>query len=179
MTPSPQSPHRPRGGRGGYEPRLRIRTRGARAVALATRGWSQRAIAQELGISQPAVCKILQRAEDGALALLHRERVRLLVRHLRQREHLFAQAHEGWDRSCRDREQRTQRRTTDADGRTQTTVVLHQEPRPGNPQFLHVMLRALRDGATTFQLEALDWVAIAADREAATRDRTRTGEVAI
>lgn len=161
----PAHPGRARGGRGGCEPRLLIRTREARVLELSTRGWSQRAIASELGISQPAVSKILQRTEDRALATLHRDRVRLIVRHLRQREHLYAQAHQGWDRSCSDRERRTQRRTTTPDGRSTTMVALHREARAGDPRFLSLMLRAVTDIGTTFRLADMDWIAIADARE--------------
>src|SRR5262245_16948528 len=50
------------GGRNGYEPRARVLTRQVRAWELSIAGWTQREIARELGVSQPAVKKMLDRA---------------------------------------------------------------------------------------------------------------------
>ena len=66
-TPRARRGRRGRGGQQGHEPRARIRTRELRAVELATQGWSQPEIAAELGVSQAAVSKILQRADARAL----------------------------------------------------------------------------------------------------------------
>ena len=125
---------------------MRIRDREARAVDLATRGQSQRAIAAALGISQPAVSKLLQRVDARALATLHRDRVRLLVQQQRQRAHVYALAQAGWDRSGTDRERQTQRRTVTPDGQARTTVVVQREARAGDARFLSLMLRAVQEG---------------------------------
>ena len=101
----------PRGGRGGYEPRIVIRAREYQVWQLRVRGRTQRQIAIEVGVTQVAVCRILQRIEDRSLATLHRERVRYLIQHYARADHVYAQAQEGWDRSCAERQRRTQRRT--------------------------------------------------------------------
>ena len=62
MTDTPRR-RRGRGGKGGHEPRARIRTRELRAMELTVLGWSQHQIAADLGVSQAAVSKILARVE--------------------------------------------------------------------------------------------------------------------
>ena len=155
-----------RGGRGGAEPRIRLTARAARVVELSLTGATQRAIAAEVGVSQPAVCKILRREEEAALATLHRDRVRLLVRDSRRLAHLYREAHEAWRRSLADRERRVQRRTTRADGHVITTMALHTETQAGDPRLLQVMLQTLRATEHLFALSGFDWPAIAAAQEA-------------
>jgi predicted transcriptional regulator len=86
-------PHR--GGVGGYEAPAVVETRAQRAWELNAEGRSQREIADALGISQPAVSKILRREADR-LAIerrdnLERQRVRLLARD----EHLYRESMRG------------------------------------------------------------------------------------
>jgi hypothetical protein len=67
---------RSHGGRGGFEPRARILDRRARAWKLSMAGRTQREIADELGVSQPAVKKMLDRAAaDQAFDLRRDTRV--------------------------------------------------------------------------------------------------------
>jgi hypothetical protein len=142
-----------------------VTARAARVVELSTQGWSQQAIAAEVGISQPAVSKVLQRADDRALATMHRERVRHLVRVYRCREYVYREASAGWQRSATDRERRVQRRVVRPDGATVTTVTLQSETQAGDPRFLQAMAATLRDSDHTFGLSGLDWPAIAAAQE--------------
>ena len=88
-------PSRHRGGRNGFEPRIRVREREARVVELCTRGWTQREIATDVGVTQPAICRILRRVDDRLLHTMHRERIRLLVRLDQRVNHVFRQAHDG------------------------------------------------------------------------------------
>src|SRR5688572_6176338 len=127
----------PRGGRGGYEPRIVIRAREARVLQLAVQGRTQREIAAEVGLSQPAVSKILRRVEDRLLETMHRERIRLLARLSARTEHVYRQAQEGWERSCADRHRRTQRRMSGgATSNERDVVEVFTEPQAGDPRFL-------------------------------------------
>ena len=58
---------RGRGGQDGHDPRARIRTRERRTMELTVRGWSQHQIAADLGVTQAAVSKILNRVERRVL----------------------------------------------------------------------------------------------------------------
>lgn len=160
--------HRPHtGGRGGFEPRSLIREREARVVDLSNCGRSQREIAGEVGISQVAVCKILRRVEDRLLATMHRERFRMLARQYMRTEHVYRQSQAGWERSCADRQRRRQRLMT-ARGpvpREYEVVEVWNEAQAGDPRFLREKLRALAEQRATFNLENLDWPAIANDLE--------------
>jgi len=131
------------------------------------RGRTQREIGIQVGVSQVAVCRILGRIEDRLLATLHRERVRYLTRHYARAEHVYAQAQEGWDRSCAEQQRRTQRRTTTGkDGSIEHTAMsVVTETQPGDPRFLREQLRALAEQREAFQLDALDWVQISTTLE--------------
>lgn len=62
MTPRPSArTGRSRGGRGGAEPRAGIKAREAQVGTRLLRGMSQRAIAEQAGFSEAAVCKIVGR----------------------------------------------------------------------------------------------------------------------
>src|SRR4051812_26117095 len=90
-------PHR--GGARGYEPAAVVHTRAQRAWALDAAGWSQREIARELGVSQAAVCKILQRAADLAVAQLRDDEARQLVKALNRETYLYREAVRAYERS--------------------------------------------------------------------------------
>lgn len=163
---APGRARRARGGQGGAEPRVRVTARAARVVELSLQGMHQRAIAAEVGVSQAAVSKILQRADDQVLVTLHRDRVRLLARLYRRLEHLYGEAYGAWRRSTADRERRVQRRTTLPDGRSATTVARETEAQTGDPRFVREMLRSLSEMGRTFALSQFDWARIAAQQEA-------------
>ena len=53
----------PRGGKGGADPRARVRLRELQVMAHLLEGQSQDQIAAQVGISQPAVSKIVRRLD--------------------------------------------------------------------------------------------------------------------
>jgi predicted transcriptional regulator len=180
MTTS-RRPHR--GGAGGYEPRTVIETRAQRAWELNAAGRSQREIAAELGISQPAVCKILRREADRLIADRRGDLERQLVRLLARDEHLFGEAVRAYERSQQERTRRRQRQVTHADGSATVTVDAEVTPRDGDPRFLEQAGRALeriaslngltKDGGRTRSTD---------DRDASTaRDRlaAKLGRIAL
>ena len=135
-------PHR--GGAGGHEPRAVVDSRAHRAWQLDAMGHTQREIAQELGVTQAAVSKILQRV-GNQLALERRtdderQRARLSQRH----EFLYREAVRGYERSQHDRSTRRQRQVTAKDGTTASTIVeATVTTRDGDPRFLEQAGRAM------------------------------------
>src|SRR4051812_37474433 len=99
-----------RGGKGGDEPRVRIRTREQRAAALVVLGWSQQRIAADLGVSQPAVSKILRRIDARCLRELAGTQERQKARQSQCLQHLYAEAMHGWDESKHDATRRRQKK---------------------------------------------------------------------
>ena len=67
MTRGGQGTGPGRGGQGGHEPRAQIQAREQRVLDRSVAGVSQRQIAQEEGITQSAVSKILRRVEARVL----------------------------------------------------------------------------------------------------------------
>src|SRR4029453_18746451 len=102
---------RGRGGQGGHEPRARIRTRELRVMELSVLGWSQHQIAGDLGISQPAVSKILKRIELRVLRELADTVERQKARQSLRLEYLFAESMRSWQDSKADSTRRRQRKT--------------------------------------------------------------------
>jgi predicted transcriptional regulator len=126
-----------------------VYTRAQRAWALDAAGWSQREIAQELGVSQAAVCKILQRAADLAVAQLRDDEARHLVKALNRETYLFREAVRGYERSQQDQTRRRQRQVTDAQGHVLRGVVeVDVLERDGDPRFLDQAGRALERAET-------------------------------
>ena len=150
-----------RGGRGGHEPRARILERERRAVELSIQGWQQHQIAAELGVSQPAVSKILARTEDRRL----QEIAQLVSRHKARQEmrleHLFGQAMRAWNDSKTDATKRRQRQTHAGPGQEQQLAELVSENRHGDPRYLAEARGALRDLRTLFGLDAPTRVLVA------------------
>lgn len=135
-----------RGGKGGYEPRLRIRQREQEVVQLATEGRSQHDIARALGLSQAAVSKILRRVDDRWM----RDNVTRIARYraeqTRKLEHLFREALHAWETSKAQRTRRRQRKTDATDpskGGTMAEVVVDDSH--GDPRYLEAARRALAD----------------------------------
>ena len=154
---------RPSGGRGGHEPRARIIDRAERVFALAIQGRNQYDIAAEVGVSQPAVSKILRREYDRRLQHLPRERIRLLARHHARYEHLYRLAHDGLERSRADIQRRDQRRTTRGPNERDesTTVSLSTTSAAGDPRWVREMLRALSEERKLFEDGGFDWTSLA------------------
>jgi predicted transcriptional regulator len=139
-----------RGGQGGYEPRARIAARQARAWELSLAGWTQRAIAQDLGVSQAAVAKILKRTADTLSQALRRETAAHTARLAAQVDHLYSEMMAAWERSKVDQTRRRHRRVDhECDGTTSsgTTTVVEAivTAREGDPRFAGLALRALTE----------------------------------
>jgi predicted transcriptional regulator len=153
MSDTPR--RRGRGGRGGHEPRARIRTRELRAMELTVRGWPQQEIAADLGVSQPAVSKILKRVELRLLRELTTTVERQKVRHTVRLEHLFAEAIRAWEASKGDSTRRRQRKTQGEPARPGATVAeIVIENRHGDPRYLEEARKALADHRRLWGLDA-------------------------
>ena len=151
----PPARQRGRGGRGGHEPRARIRTREARALELATLGWSQHQIAADLGITQAAVSKLLKRVELRLLRELADQVERLKVRQTLRLERLYAEALHAWEASKADTTRRRQRQTQgQAGSRAGTLAELVVENQHGDPRYLDEARKALADHRKVWGLEA-------------------------
>lgn len=156
---------RGRGGRGGHEPRARIRTRELRVLELTVLGWSQHQIAADLGVSQAAVSKTLKRVELRALRELSAIVERQKARHTLRLEHLFAEALRAWDQSKGDATRRHQRKSDGGPGGTAVTVAeIVVENQHGDPRYLEEARRALADHRKLWGLDAPQKVDLRASR---------------
>lgn len=148
---------RGRGGKNGHEPRVRVRQREQTVVRLATQGRSQQEIAREVGVTQAAVSRILQRVDDRWL----RENVDWVARHkadqTRKLDHLFREALRAWECSKAQRTRRRQRKTGGGDqGLDGTMAEVIVDDSHGDPRYLEAARRTLQDRARL-------WGALAAD----------------
>jgi hypothetical protein len=132
-----------------------------RVADLHCRGLSQRAIAEQLQVSQPQIAydmkRLQQRWQASALAKLERYKAEQLARI----EHLEAEAWKAWDRSCQDGETAStslvQGRTTKdgvslPDLRTSGKVTKGQA---GDPRFLERVGACIQERCRLFGLYAL------------------------
>ena len=146
---------RGRGGKGGHEPRARIRTREWRAMELTVLGWSQHQIAADLGVSQAAVSKILARVELRVLQEMTIIVERQKARHTLRLEHLFAEAIQAWEHSKTDTTRRRQRKTQSGHGDAGATVAeIVTENQHGDPRYLDEARKALADHRKLWGLDA-------------------------
>lgn len=135
-------PHR--GGAGGFEPRAIVASRAQRAWDLEAMGRTQREIAQELGVTQPAVSKILRRVADQLAVERRTDEEQQRVRVSHRFEFLYREAVRGYERSQHDRTTRRQRQVTADDGTTASTIVEATVfTRDGDPRFLEQAGRAM------------------------------------
>jgi hypothetical protein len=146
-----------RGGKGGVEPRAVIDAREARAWALRVDGNSHREIAAELGVSQPAVSKLLRRVSDryakDQTDMPGRWCALLIARH----ERLYRRSVEGYEHSQTEETRRRQRQTTAANGSGGASIVeVEGRSRAGDPGFLEQAGRALERIARLLGLERGD-----------------------
>jgi predicted transcriptional regulator len=148
-----------RGGKGGWEPPARIRARERRAMELAVLGSTQHEIATVLQISQPAVSKLLARADERALADLSSRVERQKVRQTQRLERVFAEAMQAWERSKADTTKRRQRQSA-GDGGTNTGPGNHTvaevvvETKHGDPRYLETARKAMGDLRSIWGLDA-------------------------
>lgn len=143
MSPTPRP--RGRGGRGGHEPRVRVRTREARALELATQGATQQEIARALGVTQPAVSKMLRRVEVNTWNELVRARGRHKVRTTLRLEFLFREAMHAWEQSKADATRRRQRKTQSGTHESATIAELVTENQHGDPRYLEQARKTMAD----------------------------------
>ena len=128
----PPASGRSRGGKGGAEPRTVIHARERRVADLSAQGWTQEAIAADLGLYQAAVSKILRRIDERAVRALTERIVHLKMRRARHLEYLSREGRRGWEQSKTGRVRRRQRKAAGADGAPVVTqeVMVDEHPDP-------------------------------------------------
>lgn len=134
-----------RGGKGGHEPRTRLRLREAQVLEHLLEGRTQHQIAEALGISQPAVSKIVRRVEERLLADLAYRVERQRARQTLRLDHIYGQAMQAWQNSKQEGLRRRQRKTEHDSGTGSTVAELISENRHGDPRFLDEARKALTD----------------------------------
>ena len=138
-TPRPGPPPRRRrvgkirGGKGGWEPRSRILARLERVVMLQEQGSTQDEIARDVGVSQAAVSRMLQRVDLRAIAALDQQLASLKMRRLRILEYVSREGRHAWEQSKHGRVRKRQRKATGPSGAPVVTHELlvdeHPDPR--------------------------------------------------
>lgn len=108
-------------------------------------GRTQHQIAEALGISQPAVSKIVRRREERLLADVSQRVERQRVRQTLRLEHIYGQAMQAWQDSKQDGLRRRQRKTEGRAGDSSTVAELISENRHGDPRYLDEARKALAD----------------------------------
>ena len=123
---------RARGGKEGAEARATVREREQRVLEFSEQGWTQKAIAEEVGVTQAAVSKILRRTDERALEKINADRAQVKMRRARHLEYISREGRRGWETSKHGRVRRRQRKVADADGETVVTqdVVVDEQPDP-------------------------------------------------
>lgn len=135
---------RHRGGAGGFEPAAVVEERADRAWDLYVRGYSQREIATELKVSQPAVSKILARHADRLAALRQASADRTWAQLTARNESIYRESVRAFERSQRDRTRKLQRQRTNGDGSEgPTTIEMEVEQADGDARFLEQAGRAV------------------------------------
>ncbi len=137
---------RPRGGKGGAEPRVHLRRREQDVVDLSAAGYSQHAIARQLSITQSAVSQILHRV-DERWAQDHLKYVsRQKAVAARKFDHLYREAMQAWEASKTHKTRRRQRKTDGTGGRPGNAMAeVVVEDSHGDPRYLDTARRALAD----------------------------------
>lgn len=149
---------RAHGGQGGAEPRARIRLRELQVMEQILLGRSQHQIALSLGITQPAVSKIVKRIEERLLADVSYQAERQRARQTLQLGYLYREGIDAWQASKQDAVRRRQRRA-DGAGAGGTVTELVAENQHGDPRFLEVARKALGDVRTLWGINAPERIA--------------------
>lgn len=134
-------------------------------MELTILGWSQPQIAADLGVSQPAVSKLLTRIETRLLRELAETAQRQKARQTLRLEHLFAEAMRAWNESKADTTRRRQRQTHGGDGVGATVAELVVENQHGDPRYLEEARKALADQRKLWGLDAPQKVDLHASRD--------------
>jgi DNA-binding MarR family transcriptional regulator len=151
---------RGRGGKGGHEPRNRVRLREVQVLDQILEGRTQHQIADALSISQPAVSKIAKRLEERLLADVTFKVERQRIRHTLRLEFIYQQAIAAWHASKQQTLRRRQRKTDGDDGATIAEIV--SENRHGDPRYLDEARKALTDLRTVWGVDAPERLSIEA-----------------
>ena len=149
-----------RGGKGGHEPRSRLRLREAQVLEHLLDGRTQHQIAEALGVSQPAVCKIVRRVEESLLADLAYKAERQRARQTLRLEHIYGHAMQAWQDSTQEGLRRRQRKTEHDGGPESTVSGLISENRHGDPRYLDQARKALADLRKVWGIDAPERVSI-------------------
>lgn len=149
-----------RGGKGGHEPRGRVRLREAQVFEYVLEGRTQHQIADALSISQPAVSKIVRRVEERLLADIAYKADRQRARQTFRLEHVYSQAMGAWQNSKQEGVRRRQRKTEHDDGAGSTVAELVSENRHGDPRYLDEARKALADLRKVWGIDAPERVSI-------------------
>jgi transcriptional regulator with XRE-family HTH domain len=124
-------------------------------MELTVLGWSQHQIAADLGVSQAAVSKILNRVELRVLRELTARVERQKARQTLRLEHIFAEAIRAWDQSKADTTRRRQRKSEGGPGGAGATVAeIVVENQHGDPRYLEEARKALADHRKLWGLDA-------------------------
>jgi len=113
-APPPGDPPAPPAGRArqpGRSSRARTLERETRAWDLSVQGYTQREIAETLGVSQVAVCKMLRRVQARLFERLTERAERTLVQQTARLEHLVRESLRAWAASQGEHTIRRQRKT--------------------------------------------------------------------
>jgi predicted transcriptional regulator len=138
---------RGRGGKGGHEPRLRIRHREQEVIRLATEGHSQHEIAKRVGTSQSAVSQIIRRVDERWLRDNADRLTRYRVEQTRKLDYLYRTALRGWEDSKTQHTRRRQRKSggEGGGGSGGTVAEIVVDDSHGDARFLEAARRALVD----------------------------------
>ena len=132
-------------------------------MELVVRGWSQHQIADDLGISQAGVSKLLKRVETRVLRELADTLERQKARHTLRLEHLYTEAIRAWTESQADATRRRQRKSQGARGDAMVAEVV-TENQHGDPRFLDEARKVLADHRKLWGLDAPQKVDLRAAR---------------
>jgi predicted transcriptional regulator len=131
-------------------------SRQARAWELSIGGWTQREIAQELGVSQAAVSRMLRRVGQEVARDLRRSTELHVARYAGQIDAFHREVSEAWEKSKSDQTRRRHRRvespasgTGEAESTTMAEAVATS--REGDPRFSAQMLKALQEKRAIFE----------------------------
>jgi hypothetical protein len=151
----------------------RVREQVAWTMRIA--GHCQARIAHFMGVSQPAVCKILRRVERRVLAQMEADVRQVKVRQAAQLGYILDQAMRAWKDSQERLGEQTSTRD-EPDGMGKTIRTRHYRRGPGDPRYLMVALKALQSERELF---GLDRLAPPGNPDEATIEAVRTESVTI